>query len=528
MTALIVVGAIGGTVQIFTAARQRTLAAYVDRHVIALVLRAAARAELPQFEEPGFHDRLQRAVFASRSQPAMVVSTMAALLQAALTAAAVTAVFALMAWWLLPFAVLCSLPALRAARNERNARYGLHHDLAENRRVRDYLEHLLTGRDEAKEIRALDLGPLLHSRWDEAYRQEIHGTATLIGTHMRRRITARLAGDAGTGIVIFCVWWLVQAHRMGLSTAVAGLMGLWLLSNRVQAVGGMLNNVGESILYLRDLRLFAALGAVHPTARHTSDPLPFGGLRAEHIGFSYPGSATPALRDVSITLDKGEVVALVGSNGSGKTTLSKILAGLYRPDTGVLLQGDSPVDDLDPLRRQTTVVFQDFTRYKLRAVDNITFGRPEESPDRQRAVYAAHHAGAADFLEHLPADYDTLLGKEFTGGVDLSGGQWQRLALARAFYRDSPFVILDEPTAALDPQAEADLFAHIRDLFAGRTVLLISHRFSSVRHADRIYVLEDGRVSEEGTHESLMRRDGTYAHFFRLQASAFQSLEGGG
>lgn len=539
LTAVVLAGTAGGILQTLSAARLRLLAAKVDRHVIAMVLRAAGRAELWQFEEPDYHDRLQRAVFASRREPTMVVTLMIAMLQTALTLLAVSAAFVVMAWWLLPFALLSAVPAVKTAGDERKARYGLHSSLSENRRLREYLERLLTGRDEAKELRALNLGHVLRSRWDAQYEREIDGTAAVIRTHLRRRIAARVAGDMVTAVVIAGMGWLVYVGLVGLPTAAAGLVGLWLLSSRLQVLAAMMNSAGESVLYVRDLRTFAtepvaepAPPAPPPAPPASPAPLPagsiprpsrpFGEVRVEQVTFAYPGSGTPVLREVSMTLREGEVVALVGANGSGKTTLSKILGGLYRPTGGAVLLDGAPVDDLAAHREKTTVVFQDFTRYKLPALDNIAFGRPRLPADTVRATEAARRAGAHEFLEQLPGTYSTLLGKEFAGGVDLSGGQWQRLALARAFYRDSPFVILDEPTAALDPQAEAALFERIRGLFAGRTVLLISHRFCSVRHADRIYVLDEGRVAEAGTHESLMRDDGTYAYLFRLQAKAYQ------
>lgn len=574
---LVTVGALAGVAQLVGGARQRLLTSRVDRHVIALVLRCAAEAELPRFEDPAFHDRLQRAVFASRSEPAMVVTTLVALCQAVLTAAAVAAAFLVMAWWLLPFALLAALPALRAARDERDARYRLHRELAENRRLRDYLEHLLTGRQPAREVRALALGGPLLRRWDAAYRREIDGLATVVRTHLRRRVAARLAGDALTVLVVLGVWALVRAGLVSLSAAAAGLLALWLLAHRTQLVAGMLHNAGESVLYLRDLRTFTMAAdprRTPPTGRQrpmaasgpspagaATDGAPPGGvragtstegvpvagaragtpvsgaarsalpppppappvfrdLRAEEVTFTYPGARTPAVRQVSVALGEGEVVALVGANGSGKTTLAALLAGLYPPDSGVLRLNGEVVTDPRRLRAVSAVVFQEFTRYRLPALDNITFGRPETPPDLPRAVRAADRAGAHAFLERLPAAYDTPLSTEFQGGRDLSGGQWQRLALARAHYRDAPLVLLDEPTAALDPEAEADLFARIRRLFAGRSVLVISHRVARVRHADRIYVMDGGRVSEAGTHQTLLRRQGTYARFLRLQAPA--------
>jgi ATP-binding cassette subfamily B protein len=288
-------------------------------------------------------------------------------------------------------------------------------------------------------------------------------------------------------------------------------------------MGALMHGLGESVLYFTDLRSFETGRAEAPPP---PEPGPFRGIEAKGITFRYPGAARDALHDVDLSIGPGRIVALVGANGSGKTTLTKILAGLYRPDGGRLCHGGRPVDDPALLRALAAVVFQDFVRYRLTAMDNITFGRPDRPADRAWATSVAGQVDLHDQIERLPNGYDTPLSREFTGGADLSGGQWQRLALARAFYRDAPFVILDEPTAALDPQAEAELFANIRQLFAGRSVLLVSHRFSTVRGADLIYVLDEGRVVEQGSHDALMALDGDYARLFRLQADAYLRVPG--
>jgi ATP-binding cassette, subfamily B, bacterial len=239
--------------------------------------------------------------------------------------------------------------------------------------------------------------------------------------------------------------------------------------------------------------------------------------------FAYPDTNEPALDGVSLEIGSGEVVALVGENGSGKTTLAKIVAGLYSPQAGrVLWDGvDASTVDPDDLRRAVAVVFQDFERYLLPARENVGLGRHERIEDLDAIVSAARRADADDFLARLPEGYETMLGREFAGGYDLSIGQWQRVALARAFFRDAPLVILDEPTASLDARAESRLFERIRDLLEGRSVLLVSHRFSSVRSADRIYVLDRGRVVEQGSHDELMAVGDRYAELFTLQAAAY-------
>jgi ATP-binding cassette, subfamily B, bacterial len=523
LLAAVAVGSMSGILRNLTQSWQRVLASQTDRHIVALVLRAATDAELLQFEDPAFYDRLQRATFASRAQPVVLVTGLIVIFQALLSTLAIGGTVIVMAWWLLPLCALIPLPLIRATKRERDARFGLHRSLAESRRVREYLERVLTGREEAKEIRAFGLSDTLRRRWDAGYVREIESLIGVQHRHVRSKIVARLLGDAVTFAVIAVVWVLVARGTIELSTALAVLTGLFLLSMRLQAIGFLLNTLGDVVLYVEDLRAFAATAREPAVASKQPDaPTGFASLELRNVAFAYPGAPHAVLKDVDITLRAGEIVALVGTNGSGKTTLAKILAGLYPPDSGRLLRDGRDVTDPSDLRAATAVLFQDFIRYRLTATDNISFGGPGRDADPELVAAAARQAGIDGALDRLEHGYETVLSKEFTDGSDLSLGQWQRLALARAFYRDAPFVILDEPTASLDAQAEADLFGRIRELFAGRTVLFISHRFANVRTADRIYVLDDGRIAEHGTQQSLMERDGIYARLFRLQAEGYR------
>jgi ATP-binding cassette subfamily B protein len=332
-------------------------------------------------------------------------------------------------------------------------------------------------------------------------------------------LTALLIGGSLGLIITF-----VADGKLSLAGAGAAAGGILLLSSQLQGLALSAGSLYESSLFITDFTSFVSL-LPQVTSVRGDRPVPerFDTISARGVSFTYPSRSEPALRDVSLELPEGHVIALVGANGSGKTTLAKILAGLYPPASGSVLWDGGDLAQFDPsaLRARMAILFQDFVRYQLSASENIGFGNGRLVDDQAAIVEAAKSAGAHEFLSALPEGYETMLGPEFYGGVDLSGGQWQRVALARAFLRDARLIILDEPTASLDPRSEVELFARVRELFAGRTVVLISHRFASVRMADHIYVLEQGQIVEHGSHTELMAVEGTYAHLFTLQASAY-------
>jgi ATP-binding cassette subfamily B protein len=396
----------------------------------------------------------------------------------------------------------------------------------ERDRRRQYLAAILSRKEEAAEIRAFGLAGHLRRRHDGLYQERIDDLRVMV----RRRLRLGLGGAVVVWLLnagaVGLLLWFVSSGRLGLAEAGAAASAILLFAQRLGTLATSAGSLFESSLFIEDFTTFVdAMPAITEQRGTAVPPRVFQELTVDDVSFTYPSRQEPALEHVSFRIRRGEVVALVGENGSGKTTLAKMLAGLYQPSSGAVRWDDVDLRTCDPLLVQDAVgvIFQDFVKYHLTARENIAYGRPrwDGDDDPARIRTAAEKASADAFLSSLRNGYETQLGAQYWGGSELSIGQWQRVAMARAFYRDAPFLILDEPTAALDAQSEADLFESIRDLYAGRTVLLISHRFSTVRSADRIVVLESGRVIEEGSHASLMALDGTYARLFRLQADAY-------
>jgi ATP-binding cassette subfamily B protein len=421
---------------------------------------------------------------------------------------------------LLPIVVISIIPlALMTRINARRA-FEFAKDRAPGDRQRDYLRTLLTGKDEAKEVRAFGAGVELRARYERLYNDYLQQ----LRRFRRKQLVVSAAGSAAAFAVV-AFWALlirsifVSGRTSGANLG-AGAIAVPILLTRAFGFLRMIGDLYTSALFIEDYRDFLTL---KPSSTETAESVPTGAFREltlKNIQFRYPGSPADVLSNVEMTIRAGEVVALVGENGSGKTTLAKLLAHLFRPASGEIFWDGVDVMALNPagVQEQISIIFQDFVRYQLSAADNIALGRPEAASDRAAVISAASQAGADEFLSRLEKGYDTILSKAF-GGIDLSIGQWQRVALARAFFRNASFIILDEPTAALDARAEHALFEKIRELRHGRTVLLISHRFSTVRSADRIYVLKHGRIAESGSHAELMSLGGLYAELYNLQAS---------
>jgi ATP-binding cassette subfamily B protein len=519
-----VLGALVAAATVVIDAQQRVLGQLVALHAADEVIRTAVAVDLVTFDSPEFHDRLQRAQLSASQRPAQMVNGLLTVGGSAFAIGGI--VFALLVIQPI-FCVLvlvAYLPAWLATNRAARLVYRFTVEQTERERRRMYLFELLTSKRDAQEVRAFDLGTYLGDRHRRIYRGLIDDLREVL----RRRLRVALAGQLLTAVLtaaaLAVLVWFVIRGWMSLSEAGSAAGAMLLLTGRLRSLSSGAGGLYESSLYLEDYSTFVAarprIEAARPTAAAPADPQV---LTADAVSFTYPSRTRPSLVDASLELRRGEVVALVGENGSGKTTFAKLLAGLYEPDSGTVAWDGVDASTLDPhtIRAKVAVIFQDFVRYLLSARDNIALGEHERFDDVEGVERAARAAGMHDALAALPGGYETLLGPEHFGGSDLSGGQWQRVALARAFFRDAPVVILDEPTASLDPRAEAALYDSMRELYAGRSVLLISHRFGSVRTADRIYVLRDGRVTEQGSHAELMEADGYYAELFRLQASSY-------
>jgi ATP-binding cassette, subfamily B, bacterial len=495
------------------------------RHVSVRVMEHASALDLATYESPAFQDVLERARVQATDRIAMV-QAFGALLQQALSVVTLSATIVYFSPWLMLLLVVAVVPAFLGESHFALLGYSLNIDQTPTRRRLDYLRTLGSSRESAKELRLYGLAPSITGEYARLSDQLYHQNVSLA---RRRLVAGALLSVVSTGsyyaayaFVIYRTvqgdlsWGSLQMLAGALAGASAGIQGLF----------STFASIADQALFLTDLvEFFKVAPAIASRPHALPAPRPIrDGIVFDRVSFGYPGQERPVLDRLDLRISAGERVALVGTNGQGKTTIVKLLTRLYDPTAGrILLDGvdlrDYRVEDL---HREIGVIFQDYVRFEATARDNIAMGRMAPTPRNDEIELAARKSLANAVVARLPHGYDQLLGRRFEGGVDLSGGEWQRIALARAYLRDAQILVLDEPTAALDAAAEFEVFQRFADLTLGRTAVLISHRFSPVRMADRIPVLADGAIAEQGSHSALMARGGRYADLFDLQAASYR------
>ena len=501
---------------------QARLEPMVDQLVEVRLYDLTSQVELAAFDDPDFHDHMERAQTRGVQSASMVVNDVINFVTAFAGLGSAAVVLGVLQPILVAVVLLAQLPGAWAAVRSARIRYVTRFALVDSYRRKYILTSLIARRQTAAELRSFTLRGFLLGRVARlaAYAREAELTAA------RQRTITQVLASAMSGIATVGVYGTLGAllayGALPLSVAGTAVLALRSAAGSIQQLMYAVNQSYEDGLYFSDYLAFCADAADRiPATGTVPAPAAFSRITADGVTFSYPAAATPALRDVSIEINRGEVIALVGENGSGKTTLAKVLAGLYRPSAGSVRWDEVSIADVDgePLREQIAVIAQDHGNWPLSVRDNITMGRLLDDTLLTAAVSAS---GADTVINELAKGYDTLLAREFKDGAELSGGQWQRIAAARGIYRTAPLLIMDEPTAALDARAEYALFSSLRLLARDRTVLIITHRLASVRHADRIYVLDHGCVIETGTHAELLDLDGHYAELYTLQASQYE------
>jgi len=504
--------------------RQRLLPELAGQAAQEMLAEKAAAIDLEALETPAFHNRLNRAQNEASFRPANMVADMARIVSSTVAVVGLAGLLLTVHPLLVAGLLAAMLPLSWASVAGGRAYYRYAVRRTPTRRLIGYLQGLLSRLDSGKEIRAFALGPYLLEHRQQLFDEEVADLRKLIRERLRRDVLATLAGSAVIAGGVVFILWLHFSQRISLAETVAAAGALLLMLPRMNVLTGAVGQLHENALFVEDLWSFVAVESRQLTPDSPAAmPATLTALRVDDLTFRYRDRDAPVLRGVSMEIRLGETVALVGENGAGKTTLAKLLCRLYDPESGTITWDGRDLRTCDPddLRTRIAVVFQDFVRYDLSARENIGFGDVRAMDNAAAIAEAARRAGAAAFLTALPDGYETRLGRRFLKGHELSIGQWQRVALARAFFRDAPLMIMDEPTASLDARSEHELFNTMRGLFHDRAVLLISHRFSSVRMADRIYVLRDGAVVEVGTHDELIASDGLYAELFGLQAAAY-------
>jgi ATP-binding cassette, subfamily B, bacterial len=489
------------------------------------IMQHATSLDLVSYEDPLFYDKLERARVQGTDRIGMIQAT-GRLVQEFFTTLSLAASIFIFSPWIIFTLIVCTLPTFLSETHFAFLGYALSSQQTPARREMEYFRVLGGSKESAKELRLFGLGSFLVDRYQALANEVQHQTFGLARRRLFIGLSFALLGTIGYyGSYAFAIHQtVIGVLSLGTLTLLAGAIAG--TNSNIQAVLGTFSSIAGQALFLTDLLEFFS---VKPKVFSKPDailvPRPIRrGFEFKNVSFSYPGSSKKVLNNINFRLEPGERIALVGKNGQGKTTIVKLLTRLYEPTAGqILLDGvDIREYNLQDLWKEIGVIFQDFMRYELPCYENIAMGRIEDRKNSSRIRAAAHKSLADEVIRKLPNHYNQRLGCRFEGGVDLSGGEWQKIALARAYLRDSQLLILDEPTASLDARSEHEVFERFSELTEGKMALLISHRLSTVRMADRILVLEDGKIAEEGPHEQLIKIGGGYAEMFELQAASYR------
>ena len=504
---------------------QSILRVLLGNKINVLILEKALTLELTHFEDAEYYDKLVRARREASSRPLALVIKTFDLMRDVIALATIGIFLIQFSVWAAVLLVGAGIPAFLAETRFSGEAFRNYRRRSAERRMQVYLEMVLTREDGVKEVKLLQLGKLFLQRYVDIFRNIYKEDKNLV---LRRGFWGYVLGLLASIAFYFAYGWVGLAAIGGVITI--GQMTMYIAQFRLgqNAVTSSLTSISgmyEDNLYLSNLTEYLEHKVPEKTGDKKSGPNPDEGIRFEHVSFSYENSDVAALDNVSLHIKQGESLAIVGENGSGKTTLIKLLSRLYRPSKGkIYLEGLDLEDwDIEALRKKIGVIFQDFARYQLVVGENIGIGDADEMDLESRVEKAAIKGMADKFIKDLPHSYATQLGTWFKDGQELSGGQWQKIALSRAFMRNkADILVLDEPTAAIDARAEAEIFSHFRDLTAKRIAIIISHRFSTVRMADHIIVLEKGKISERGSHAELIDKEGQYSVLFNLQAQGYR------
>jgi ATP-binding cassette subfamily B protein len=501
------------------------LADRFTRHIGIRLMKHAAKLDLMSYEDPVFYDKLERARVQSTDRVQMI-QVAGRLIQELITTITLAAAIFLFSKLLLLALVVCIVPVFLGETHFAFMNYSLSFQQTPDRRELEYLRVLGGTKESAKELKLFGLAPFLVGRYSQLSDVLYHQT---LGLSKRRLIFGSLLSLVGLAGYYGSYTYVIYATVIGsltigrmvyLSAAIAGASG------NLQSLFTTFSGITNQALFMTDLlEFFSVKPKIMSKASALTAPKPIRmGFEFKNVSFKYPGNSRMVLKNVSFKLEPSESIAIVGENGQGKTTIVKLLTRLYDPTEGqILLDGkDLREYNLESLWKEIGVIFQDFMRYEMTAAENIAVGRIEDLDNQFLIRAAANKSLAEQAIRRLPNGFDQVLGSRFEGGVDLSGGEWQKIALARAYLRDAQLLILDEPTAALDARAESEIFQRFAELTKGKMSLLISHRFSTVRMADRVLVLANGEIAEEGRHEQLLKDGGRYAEMFELQAANYR------